>query len=351
MHNDNDLQSLRRLAASLLVVSTLLLLSAGNSFAKDAVREAEEGIVNTEESSRMAPFKLKTLDGKTFDSKQQLNGRVSIVVFWRVGQDRSLKLLSDLVELRAAFPEDELNIVTILSGKTDPPEAQQIVNELDLRFPVLLEPERNVYAAFGIIVSPTSWFIDANGTMQLTYPGRRRDFLTTAKAHVEFLLGRISEEEHASRIEKKAAPRSSGTVGAPIRYRLAKRHLNKGEREAAQEQFLLAWEEKPPFAEAGVDLGILLLEDAKPTEALQVLKEAAELLPDDPRAQGAMGLALIRSGEAKEGEILLRAALANGLNEPLFFYEVGRLSELQGARDEALNFYKTGLKLSIDTKP
>lgn len=303
-----------------------------------------------EEIQPIVPFKLKTIDGKTFNSKRDLNGRVSILAFWRLEQDQSMALLDELMELRTAFPEDEVNIVTIISGKASTLKAKKVVKEKGLTFPVLLEPDRNVYASFGVIVSPTTWFLDAEGNKQLSYPGHRRDFATTSKAHIEFLLGQISEEEHASRIKKRAAPRTHGTVGAPVRYRFAMRHLEDGNRQAAKEQLRLAWDAEPPMIEAGVDLGLLLLQDEKLEEALSILKEAAKLLPEDSRAQGALGLALIRSGEMQEGEFLLRKALRSGLKEPLFFYEMGRLSELDGDAVEALHFYKQGLKLSVDAE-
>ncbi len=339
LYRYNFIKGTRRLAAGLLALLVLLLFGAASSFAGETSE--------TEGATRVVPFKLKTLDGKTFDSNRELKGRVSILAFWRLEQKKSMLLLEQLMELRAAFPENELNIVTILSGEIDPGKARTFVDEKGLTFPVLLEPTRNVYAAFGIIVSPTSWFIDADGNQRIAYAGYRRDFSNTAKAHVELLLGRISEEDHASRIEKKVAPRTSGTVDARVHYRFAKRHLENGDSEAYQDELRQAWKAEPRMAEAGVDLGLLLLQDGKLEEALPILMEAARLLPDDPRANGAKGLALIRSGETEEGAELLRSALKNGLEGALFFYEMGRISELQGDQNEALGFYRAGLELLL----
>ena len=62
-------------------------------------------------------------------------------------------------------------------------------------------------------------------------------------------------------------------------------------------------------AVAGVDLALLLLEEGENEQALELLEQAATLLPGDPRATGAKGVALVRVGRTDEGRDLLRRAL------------------------------------------
>ncbi len=295
----------------------------------------------------VAPFKLKELGGRTFDSKKELPGRVTILSFWRLEQKHSRRILKDLAKLHEEFASEGVGIVAVICEEPDSTQVEQVVAELKLEFRVLFDPDRSLYSALGAKVCPSSWFIDREGSQRFAYAGHRRDFPLVAQANIELLLGRISEPEREARLERKAAPPSRGTVGGPVRYRMAHRLLKEGKRDAGKEQLLQAWQGEPQHATAGVDLGLLLLEDGENEQALELLEQAAELVPEDPRATGAKGLALIRAGRTDEGQNLLRQALESDVAEPLFYYEMAVLSESQGATEEAYRYYKRGFQLMI----
>ncbi|MCP4039571.1 MAG: hypothetical protein GY733_21690, partial [bacterium] len=137
-------------------------------------------------------------------------------------------------------------------------------------------------------------------------------------------------------------------AGPATRYRLALRLLEKGRREAALTQLRQAWEGNPPLVDAGVKLGLLLLEDARDREALKILERASELAPGNALASGARGAALVRLGQEEDvGAELLRRALEGSVTEPLLYYEMGRLSERSEAPDEARRYYRKGLESTL----
>jgi len=292
----------------------------------------------------MPSFQLKRLDGTVFDSTAELSGKNVVISFWRLNQPYSEKLLKDLPGLQKKFGVDGVAFVSVVSGKTDPTRVAALVKEMGVKAPVLLDPDRSLYGAFHIIVSPTTWFVDTKGVMRFEYPGHRRDFLTAAEADLDLLLGRISETERADEVKRKKAPPSKGTIGGPVRYKLAKKFLRDGDWPAAKEQMQRAWKSKPRSLQAGVDLGLMLLSEKKNEEALGVLSEAAKLLPEDPRAQGAKGVALIRNGKPEEGEPLLQKGISGGASDPLLFYEMGMLCEGRKEFDKACGYYKQGIE-------
>jgi Tfp pilus assembly protein PilF len=296
----------------------------------------------------IAPFQLRTIEGDIFESKAKLTGKVTLLTVWRLDQKYSDRLLRDLVELRKEFSEKEVNIVTFICDEDDVARIKQVVSELRGDLPVLLDPDSRVWAAFGARVCPSCWFIDAELVERFAYPGHRRDFREVARANIEFLLGRIDDEERTARLDRKVAPPTSGTVSASVRYKLALKLLRSGSRDAARKQLEQAWQMEPRVAAAGVDLGLLLLEDREDEEALAILEQAAELLPDDPRAPGAKGAALVRLGSEDEGGRLLREALERDLAEPLPYYEMARLSESRGQEQDALRYYKRGFELMLE---
>jgi peroxiredoxin len=170
----------------------------------------------------VAPFRLRGLDGRVFDSSKQLPGRVTIITFWRLEQKHSLRILEDLAKIHEEFAMEGVGIVAVICEKPDPMQVEQVVSELKLQFPILFDPDRSLYAALGVKVYPSSWFIDPRGNRRFAYPGHRRDFPVVARANIELLLGRISEQERETRLEQREAPPTKGTVGGPVRSRLAR---------------------------------------------------------------------------------------------------------------------------------
>jgi tetratricopeptide (TPR) repeat protein len=300
----------------------------------------------------VVPFQLTGLDGALFKSDEELAGKLTLVLYWRLAQEHSIRCLEDLVALQKEYKGQEVAIVTFVSGEIERKKLETLVAKLELPFPVLLDPDRIVYGEFGTIVSPSTWFIDADRVIRLKYPGCRRDFASSARTEIEFLLGRISEKERDRRLEKeKSAAPSRRSVGSTIRYRLARKLLEQGEREAAREELAKAWAMDPPFAPAGVDLGLLLLEEGKNEEARVILERAAKLTPEDPRAMGAKAVALIRSGKTDEGAKLLERALEGEPTEPLYYYEMGLASQSRGSIEESSRYFRRGLELVIKRPP
>ena len=306
---------------------------------------------DVDDSLRQFPeFKLEGIDGQIFDSAQRLRNLGVVITFWRVDQEPSIRILKDLNQLYAEVSKQEIAIVSTVAGNVERSQVEKVVKELKIAFPVLLDPERRVYGEFGGIVSPSTWFIDRDGVVVDAYPGHRRNFLRAARANVDFLRGRIDEAERAGTVNARRpaiSEQDENFAGAQTRHRLATRLLEKGQRKAAMEQLRMAWESDPPLVDAGVTLGLLLLEETRDAEALKVLERAVKLVPGDPLALGARAVALIRLGQVQTGADLLRQALQQPVGEPLLYYEMAKLSERSDAPDEARRYYRKGLELML----
>ncbi|MBW2726162.1 MAG: TlpA family protein disulfide reductase, partial [Deltaproteobacteria bacterium] len=123
----------------------------------------------SEPPKRLSAFELGTLDLQTYSSAQRLGDRPAVITFWRVDQEPSVRILKDLKQLFAEDTKHEVAIVSIVAGAVERPLVESLVKELEIAFPVLLDPERRVYAELGVIVSPTTWFIDRNGVVIDSY--------------------------------------------------------------------------------------------------------------------------------------------------------------------------------------
>ncbi len=195
---------------------------------------------------------------------------------------------------------------------------------------------------------PTVWIVDGSGTPRFEIAGYHRDLKTQASADVEFLAGRISEEERAQRVKPSKAPSFEGAAGPSVRYKLARRLIESGKREAARRQLELAWSEKPPLAIAGIELARMLLEEGKPKEALEILDKALPMAPDDPMGLGTKGLALVAQDKEDEAIPLLRQAIEAGAQEPMFYYRLGRALERRGQAAEACGYFRRGFEILLE---
>lgn len=299
------------------------------------------------EGEPIPAFTAKTTEGNSFNSEKQLAGKPAILAFWRTKQMFAEKLLKDLQTLHDEFGREGIQIVAVCSGFESASEVAAMKKDFKLDFPVLLDPDKKVYAAFGVIVSPSTAFVDKDGKLDYYYASYRPDFLYVARANAQLLLGKIDRAQRDDLIEPKESSTDSTFNPAEPRFNLGMRFLQSGDWAAARRELLTAWEDAEFMVPAGVELGYLSLQTGKDREAIEFLSKVLEKAPDNMRATGGMGIAYLRVGRASEGKELVERALTAGLQEPFAFRELGLWYEKNGSRDEALAQFKAGLDAAL----
>lgn len=308
---------------------------------------AFEGV---EAGDPMPRFRLDTVAGELFDSEEDFDAKARVIVFCRLNQSHSLRHLRDLQTLFQEFRGASVDIVVVFAGEVDPDAVRGLVEELKLKCPVLLDPDRSLYGQFGVIVTPATGFAGEDGKLRWYAASHRRDFLQTARANIDLLLGRITEEEREARTAPVRKVRGSSNDPAMAQYTLGRRLLRGGDTEGARKQFVKAWEGEPPLAAAGLELGLLMLREGANERALDLLSKVVDLKPGNLRAVGAKGVALILAGQTDEGGPILQRVVEQGVREPLFYYGLGLWHEKRGDSDAAV-FYKLGLEQIVQPRP
>jgi hypothetical protein len=300
---------------------------------------------------RVPSFSLKQPDGKDWqyplpaaDSAEAL-----IIAFWRPDQDRSASLLKDLARIASDEPSSKVRIVAVCSGPQCPGAAKIDVEGKTSPLPVLLDPDRSVYGAFGIVVTPSVGFIDSAGILRFDYAGYRRDFLVTARAHRDRLLGTITAEEHEQRTNSEHATVPE-VVAESALVQLALRNLREGRPEMAEGQLRKSWATDPPNREAGTALAFLLLEQERNDEALEILNRLLTAFPDNPEALGAQGLAMMRTSRDGDGQRRLNRAVDGGAGHWLLLYEAGVLAEKGGKYQKAAGLFRKAIEQLVNQR-
>ena len=142
----------------LRAVLTLLLLATPEMIPPD------EG----ELLGRTAPdVSFQLADGKT-SKLSDFKGKPVVLSFWASWCGPCRKELPALAELASKRPE-----VTFLAVNVDKdrPPAERFIRELKMPLPVAYDPESSVMAKFDVVVMPTMFMVDKNGTVKFRKTG------------------------------------------------------------------------------------------------------------------------------------------------------------------------------------
>ena len=141
-------------------------------------------------------------------------------------------------------------------------------------------------------------------------------------------------------------------------YELGMAALKEGGRSRLEEaiaEFRLELEGSPEDPQANLELGIALIENQEPLEALPALSIAARSLPSEPRMLAYLGRAQVGSGRRSEGVASLRRALElaqdQGANAPALRaieLQLGQALRELGQQEEAAAHFAEAQRLSAE---
>lgn len=129
-----------------------------------------EGVETAPRKGFLAPdFTLTTLDGDTV-RLSDLQGKPVLINFWAswCGPCRA-----EMPHIQAAYEghADDGLVVLGVDQSESPPAVARFVEEFGLTFPVPMDSDGKVSAAYQARALPTSFFVDADGVIRETFTG------------------------------------------------------------------------------------------------------------------------------------------------------------------------------------
>jgi thiol-disulfide isomerase/thioredoxin len=116
------------------------------------------------------PLVMKTIDGKTLDSKD-FKGKVVLVNFWATWCQPCRDEIPDLIELQERY-KDQLIVVGISSDEGPVDMVSRFVAEHKMNYPIVMETEELGKVFPGIYALPTTFTLDSNMRMVQKHIGR-----------------------------------------------------------------------------------------------------------------------------------------------------------------------------------
>ena len=328
-------RSTKQTILALSILAILLL-----AMPADASRDLKPG-------DKVPDFTLQDTDGKDF-SFAGLNNKVSVIVFWRAEQERSIQALVALQGVYAEFKEQGVEVLALSSDKDGLEPIGEIKQSKHLNFTLLYDKDQKAYGDYGIIGIPSTFVIDKEGKLSYYYPGYRSDYARQIKGHLEVLLGKKTAEQLQSELKPNEKPEVSEAE------KKARRYLNAGNRllekrmlQLAMVQFQKAVQEDPALVEPHLHLGDIYIAQRKTEEAAAEFGKAIELEPESAEAHAGMGEVLFLQGQLGEAVEALQTALKLNPKLAKAHYSLGKICEGQEQFEDAMKEYKIALKILL----
>jgi tetratricopeptide (TPR) repeat protein len=292
----------------------------------------------------MPAFSLPRGDGVSGElGLEDLRGRPAVLVFWRPHQALSLEALRDVEALLEELGEDRLRVLAVDSARSSAPQVQSALAGENLSHPVVLDPQRVLYGQAGVIVSPTSFLLDADGVLRFKVAGHPHQYRLVVRARLQYLLGDIDQAQMDKEIEPTVLKIDHDLAAAWRMYNLGRKLQGEGKPDEAIAMFEKAVSQYPSLAEARCALGFMTLASGDLEVAAQHFQTALTYEPEAPLARLGQAAALARTQRLEQAEQILLSLLGHRSIAVRVRYELGRIYHARGEDSMAATFFEEAL--------
>jgi tetratricopeptide (TPR) repeat protein len=326
---------------------SLVLFTALTALFFSTVPGGAAAFRNLKEGSPAPPFTLKDFDGKDFEFRPDA-GKVTILSFVKLSQDRSIDELKDLVALHKDLSGKGIDILAVASYGDTAADAKKAVADLGIAFPLLHDKDQKVYGDYGLFILPATGVIGKDGKFAFEHSSHGRDFKDVVGGKAKVLAGLMTAEEYAKLVTPVESVQRSREEGEADRLvSLGRTLLKRGMPDKAAERFAKAVELDPKNASARIAWGESLVAAKKYDDALVQFTKAKELAPDSKEAGLGIGTVHLEKGEIDKAiQEISDAAMLNPKPEKAYFW-LGAAYEKKGDLPNAVKYYKKAVEKII----
>jgi len=296
-------------------------------------------------------FSLKTLEGQEHTLTQIKGQPATLVVFFATWSPRSTPALEDAQKLYAQYADKgfrvlAVNVNRLSLGPDDRRQIGELRDSLKLTVPIVIDAGLETYNAFGVVATPSTAVIDAEGRIVHETASYLRSTGDDIREAVEILLG-VREPPRAAAVAARPAYKPDSK--ALRHFNFGRTMFQRGNRDKALEQLELAAATDPTYAAPRIFLGHLLLAKKDPKSLQQAAENfalAISLAPGDVTAHTGSGEALLELGKVDEALAAFEKAVAL---DPTYTPAMSNLALVlarQGKSADAEAKFKAALELN-----
>lgn len=290
-------------------------------------------------------FMLNSIDGETV-TLSQYKGMIVVLIYWRTDQEQSVMALKDGKDFFNIMKDREVRFIGIIAGNEKQEKVHNVVENLNIDFPVLIDYDRQVYGNYGIRVYPSTVIIDREGKIFNDIPGYALLYSSILEGSLRFALGEIDYATFKESVAPHKKTIEKSVLIAERKYNLALKFTDTGQLKQAINMAESSARLRPDLSKTHILLGFLYLHISETEKAVENFQMALELEPDSNDARTGLGKAYISQGQIDMAiEILTNATVTNPHSQ-MTYYELGRAYELKGEKNKAIQMYKKGFHIN-----
>lgn len=322
----------------------LVLFTALSALFLSTVPGGAAAFRNMKEGSPALPFTLKDFEGKDVEWKPG-SGKVTILSFVKLSQDRSVEQLKDLVALHKELSGKGIDILVVASYTDTAAEAKKLVADLGIAFPIVHDKDQKAYGDYGLFILPATGIIAKDGRFAFEQSNHGRDYREVVGGKAKVLAGLMTEDDYKKLVTPVESVQKSKEEGEADRMiTLGRTLLKRGMPDKAAERFGKAVELDPKNAVARVAYGESLVASKKYDEALVQFTKAKEIAPNSKEAGLGIGTVHLEKGELDKAiKEISDAAMLNPNPEKAYFW-LGAAYEKKGDLPNAVKYYKKAVE-------
>jgi tetratricopeptide (TPR) repeat protein len=215
---------------------------------------------------------MPTLDGGK--ARPLGDADVSVLVFFRPNQERSLAGLRELAQCQGGFAGKPARWVGVVSDSVSAESAAALAREARFVAPVLVDSGDALYGSLGISLHPVVVVVGRDHKLAAFEPFRSVDYCSVVVARIRHALREISDDELRQALDPpKASEGGNGQVAR--RYRaMAEVQFKAGNYDKALESVRKSIDRDPQLAPAHALLGEILLAQGNCAGAVDAFAKA-----------------------------------------------------------------------------
>jgi tetratricopeptide (TPR) repeat protein len=302
---------------------------------------------NMKEGSPALPFTLKDFEGKDVAFKPD-SGKVTVLSFVKLSQDRSKDQLKDLVALHKELSSKGIDFLVVASYADTAEEAKKAISEFGVPFPILQDKDQKVYGDYGLFILPASGIIGKDGKFVFEHSNHGRDYKDVVGGKAKVVAGLMAEDEYRKLITPvESVKKSKEESEAERLISLGHTLLKRGMPDKAAERFGKAVQIDPKNIVARIAYGESLVASKKYDDALVQFAKAKELAPGSKDAQLGIGTVHLEKGEIDKAiQEISDAAMLNPKPEKAYFW-LGAAYEKKGDLVNAVKYFRKAVEKFI----
>lgn len=315
--------------------------------------EPRQGVPPQPDEARPGPLEgivLKDPEGGAV-RLSDLTGQPLILLFGEVDQRRTRQACKDLASLLKAPEMQGSNALAVLITTRIGTSDNENAPDLHLPERRLLDPDRDAFGAFHVIVMPTIVVLDKDGRKVHAMPGFLPRMPETVLAAVRFARGEITREAFDEVLKPHAQVRQTDDQKHAARLvQMAERLRNRGMLDAAVDQFNEAIALDPRGVGALIGLGHVWAEKGEPDKALEQYRAALKIEPGSLDARLGIAFVLLERGgdEADESYRMASAMAESSPDDPRVHFLLGTIHDRFNRCEEACASFRRSAELMLD---